>query len=238
VDFSQIILLLGGAFLAQVMGSMAGFGAATILTPVAVLFMDIKPAIALVAIYHLFANISRIHVFRGNIKWAIVWRFGITAVGMSLVGALLSDRLPSDTLRLLFGIFLVVFTLIFSVFPKTSLTSQTPTLVGGGMVSGFIAGLIGAGGAIRSACLLSFGMVKEHYIATSAFIALAVDLTRVPVYLTKGSIQQNEHFLLLIGLIPMAYFGAKLGKRIVEKVSAQWFRRFVLGMLFLVVGGR
>lgn len=36
------LLFLACAFAAEVIGTMAGFGAATILTPIAALFMDIK----------------------------------------------------------------------------------------------------------------------------------------------------------------------------------------------------
>jgi uncharacterized protein len=48
----DLLPLLFSAFVAEVAGTLAGFGSATVLTPVASLFMDIKTAIALVAFFH------------------------------------------------------------------------------------------------------------------------------------------------------------------------------------------
>ena len=65
------MLLLVCAFGAEVVGTMAGFGAATILTPVAALFMDVKTAIAIVACFHLFGSGSRLVFFGRQINWRV-----------------------------------------------------------------------------------------------------------------------------------------------------------------------
>ena len=149
---------LACAFVAEVMGTMAGFGAATILTPIAAFFMDMKTA-----------------------------------------------RLP-----------------------------HTPaTLIGGGALSGFVAGLLGTGGAIRSACLLVFGLPKEVYIGTSAAIALIVDATRLPVYLAGGFLP-SRMVPVLLGLMAVAFTGAWVGQQLVRRVSATVFQRLVLTMLALM----
>jgi len=66
MDLPDWALFLACAFGAEVIGTMAGFGAATILTPVAALFMDIKTAIAVVAAFHLFGNASRLYFSAGT----------------------------------------------------------------------------------------------------------------------------------------------------------------------------
>ncbi len=63
------LLFLAGALIAEVIGTMAGFGAATVLTPIAVLFMDVKTAIAVVACFHLFGNGSRLGFFGRLVHW-------------------------------------------------------------------------------------------------------------------------------------------------------------------------
>lgn len=52
------ILLFLSAFVAEIIGTMAGFGSSTILLPLALFFVDFKIAIVLVAIFHLFGNIG------------------------------------------------------------------------------------------------------------------------------------------------------------------------------------
>lgn len=224
---------LFSAFVAEAVGTMAGFGAATILTPVAALFMDMKTAIVVVACFHLCGNASRLVFFGRGIDWRI-WRlFGLTGIICSIAGAAVSAALPSDALKLAFGAFLLVFVALSATASLPALPRSPAVLLGGGAISGFIAGLLGTGGAVRSACLVVFGMSKEAYIGTSAAIALAVDGTRVPVYLAGGFLP-GDMLPVLAGLMGVAFAGSWVGQRLVRRLSAERFRAFVLVMLAIM----
>jgi hypothetical protein len=226
--------LLPCAFAAEVIGTMAGFGAATILTPVAALFVDIKSAIALVALFHLLGNASRLVFFGRSVNWRIWALFGVTGVVCSLLGARVAARMPSEAITAAFGVFLLAYVaLSLSPLGRRPLPSAAPTLVGGGAASGFIAGLIGTGGAIRSACLLAFQMPKEAYLGTSAAIALIVDATRLPVYVGSGFLAGVPP-ALIAGLIPSAFAGAWTGQRLVRNIPPETFRAMVLVLLGLM----
>jgi uncharacterized membrane protein YfcA len=227
---AELIAFLCCAFAAEVIGTMAGFGAATILTPVAALFMDMKTAIAVVAGFHLFGNASRLRFFGRHVDWRIWWQFGLTGVAMSLAGAFVTSALPSATIMLAFGIFLLAYVALSVAAPRLSLPKSPGVLAGGGAVSGFIAGMLGTGGAVRSACLMAFGLPKEAYIGTSAAIALVVDATRLPVY-AAGGLLSGPGLTVLLGLMAVAFAGAWAGQRLVRRVSAGHFRAFVLVML-------
>ncbi len=227
------LLFLACAFGAEVVGTMAGFGAATILTPVAVLFMDMKTAVAIVACFHLFGNASRLVFFGRRIRWNVWAQFGLTGVACSLAGALVAARLSSAAIMLAFGIFLLLY-VGSSCAPAPVRLPQAPTtLLGGGMLSGFIAGFLGTGGAIRSACLLVFGLPKEAYLGTSAAIALMVDATRLPVYVLEGFLPR-QFGSVVIALVGVAFAGAWVGQRLVRGVSEAAFRRGVLALLALM----
>ena len=111
--------------------------------------------------------------------------------------------------------------------------SSTKALVTGGVVTGTISGLIGTGGAIRSVCLLAYGLSKDVYIGTSAAIALVVDATRIPVYLTQGFLPAS-FVPIVLGLTVIAFAGSWAGQRLVRLISPVWFKRFVLVMLLLM----
>ena len=231
------LLFLASAFVAEVIGTTAGFGAATILTPVAALFMDMKTAIAIVACFHLFGNGSRLIFFGRHIHWKIWAQFGLTGVVCSFLGAGVTSHLSTSAVKWLFGLFLVLYVLCSTVASHRFQFPPTPaTLFGGGLTSGFVAGLIGTGGAIRSACLLVFGLPKEVYIGTSAAIALMVDATRIPVYLT-GQFIPSSMAPVVASLLVVAFAGAWVGQRLVWRISTTAFRRFVLAML-AVMGGK
>jgi uncharacterized membrane protein YfcA len=234
LDGLRLLLFLLSAFGAEVIGTMAGFGAATIMTPVAALFMDIKTAIVFVACFHLFGNASRLYFFGRRVRWDIWAAFGITGVACSFVGAHVTTLLSSDLVRVVFGAFLLLFVTL-SVLPlaRFQLPSTRTTLVGGGIVSGFIAGLIGTGGAVRSACLLAWRLPTEAYLGTSAAIALVVDATRVPVYLAGGLLQRGVA-PILGALVAVAFAGSWTGQRIVRRLQADTVRRLILVLLTLM----
>ena len=50
----SFLIFLAAAFLAEIVATVAGFGSSTILVPIATAFFDIKTAIALVGLFHLF----------------------------------------------------------------------------------------------------------------------------------------------------------------------------------------
>ena len=104
----------------------------------------------------------------------------------------------------------------------------------GGSLSGLLAGLIGLGGAIRGAFLVSFNLAKEIYIGTSAAIAMVIDLTRIPTYMFTGAPRIESYYILLLFLIVSAYLGVRTGKALLYKVNQDTFRRIVSVALLLV----
>jgi uncharacterized membrane protein YfcA len=229
-------LFFASAFAAEVVGTMAGFGAATILTPIAAFFMDIKTAIAVVTCFHLFGNASRLVFFGRFVRWRLWWQFGMPGILWSVLGAMVTTRLSSSVVQLLFGLFLIVYVLSELVgTARWVLPMRASTLIAGGAVSGLIAGVLGTGGAVRSACLMAFQLPKEVYLGTSAMLALCVDATRLPVYLIDRLIPSAMASIVL-GLMGVAFAGAWLGQRLVRHLDARAFRRLVLVVLALMGG--
>ena len=231
---SHWLAFLACAGIAEVIGAMAGFGAATILTPAAMFFLDAKTAIAVVAVFHLFGTGSRLLFFGRHIHWSTWAQFGLTGILCSFLGARITAHLSSAALQLLFGGFLLLYVAAGVWLPGRLRLPATPaTLVGGGAVSGLVAGLLGTGGAVRSACLLAYGLPQAVYLGTSAAIALIVDATRLPVYLAEGLLPTALGPVLL-SLVPVAFAGAWAGQRLVRRLSAAGFHRFVLVVLALM----
>ena len=229
----MITLFLISAFLVAIAATVVGFGSATMLTPLAAVFFDIKEAIVLVAFFHFFANVSRVGLFRGNVCWRLIPLYGGPLLISCFVGAWLVRYLPSDTLRLVFGVFLVLYTLSSALSPKVTLSPRNAVAVCGGLASGFLSGLLGTGGAVRTVFLEVFGLNRDSYIATNASLALMADLTRIPIYLTTGAVNPSRENIMLIPLlIAVAYGGTVVGKRLAQSVPQDKFRYVVLGALF------
>ncbi len=221
------------AFFAEIIGTIAGFGSSTILLPLSLFFFNFTTALALVAFFHLFGNLSRVGFFRGGLDKNTIIKFGIPSVIFSLLGAVLVSYIPQDLLKGILGIFLLVYSLIFLWKEDFKIRESFFNTLLGGSLSGFLAGLIGTGGALRGAFLTSFNLSKEKYIATSAFIAIVVDATRIPTYLKEGFLQSSYNWYLLF-LLPIAIGGSFIGKIVVEKVPQKSFKKVVLIAILLI----
>ena len=221
-DIIFLIVSLGSV----VIGTVAGFGSSTILLPIALLFVDFKTAIILVAILHISGNLSKISIFKKGLDWKILAIFGIPSVLLSFAGASLIDVIPPDVMKFLLGVFLIIFSLMTLVKPQVKIPSNNQSLVAGGSLSGFLAGLIGTGGALRASFLTGMNLNKYVYIATSASIAFVTDATRIPVYLSQGFLLEQYYWYIPI-LIGIAALGAYIGKRIVNKINQDLFRKVV-----------
>lgn len=160
-------------------------------------------------------------------------RIGIPSVIFVIIGGLLSKVMDSGFLEVALGVFLVGFSLIFLI--KRTLVvspSKRNTLIGGSL-SGFSAGLLGTGGAIRGLTMAAFNLEKSVFIATSAFIDLMIDLTRSVVYYNNGYIHYHDlkyvPFLFVIGLV-----GSYIGKKILVYIPQSKFRTLSLFFIFTI----
>jgi uncharacterized membrane protein YfcA len=77
---------------------------------------------------------------------------------------------------------------------------------------GFIAALVGTGGALRATLLQGFNIEKIKYIATAATIALATDDTRIPVYISQAFLIEQYYIYIPI-LFGIAISGSFIGRR-------------------------
>jgi len=226
------LLFLPIAFVSEIIGTIAGFGSSTIALPLSLFIFDFNTTLVLVAFLHIFGNISRIGFFKHGLDKRMLIMFGVPSVLFTLIGALLVENISQDLLKMVLGLFLIVYT-FWSWSGKLQIRSSMATSAIGGGLSGFFAGLIGTGGALRGAFLTAFGLPKEKYIATAAAIALAVDITRLPVYLKNDFLQPELYWMLPVILV-IALCGSFIGKQIINRISQPVFSRIVLIAIFII----
>lgn len=218
--------------LAEIIGTIAGFGSSTILLPITLFFFNFQTALAIVSIVHLSGNIGRLFFFKKNINKDLFINFGIPSIILALIGALLVSQLSQSIFKFILGIFLIIFVLLSLLTHKIKLKLNKRNAILGGSLSGFFAGLIGTGGALRSAFLTSFNLKKTTYIATISIISLTVDLTRVPIYLFNNFLPHNLYLTIPIMLI-IAITGTYIGKKLVLKINQKLFTLIILILIAL-----
>jgi len=238
---NDLILFLIVAFITVIIGTIAGFGTSIILLPIALLFVDFKTALVLVAITHLSGNAGATTFFRHGLDKGLFLLFGIPSVILTIIGAYLVIYVPQNILQIILGIFLSIFSVYSLINPDFKVSaSKNKTILGGGL-SGFLQGLIGVGGPLRGAFLISYNLDKFKYIATLAAIAVIVDATRIPVYLLDNLLEPQFYFYIP-PLIIISIVGSYAGKMIVNKIPQRTLKKFVLvgislASVLLIYGG-
>jgi len=179
------ILFFVVAFIAVAVASVAGFGSATMTVPFLAWMIGFKQAIILIAFFHGFSNLFKLVTLRQAVNLRLLLLYGIPAAITAIVGAYLLEVVAPKGIGLGVGIFLILFAIYSLINPSRILPERNYILVTGGLLSGFTAGLIGLGGAIRGAFLISTRIRKEMYVATSASIALCTDVARCTTYVLR-----------------------------------------------------
>ncbi len=228
----QQALFLFLALIAEVLGTIGGFGSSLFFIPIASYFLDFQSALGITALFHLSSNLSKLGLFRKGLDKKLILQIGIPSVLFVTIGAYLSKFIEGNLLAGILAIFMILLSLVllFKENLTWKMTLQNNLL--GGALSGFIAGLIGTGGAIRGLLLTSFQLPVEAFIANSASIDMMVDSSRTFVYAFNGFIHLNDLYLLPY-LFGISLLGTWLGKLILKKVDYKKFRILVLVLILL-----
>ena len=227
------IALIAAIFFSEIVGTLAGFGAPTLLLPLALFLVDFPSALVIVTVTNIAGNATMWYVYKPHLNKTILLRFGFPSVLGGVIGALLVSFIPTEAVKGVLGIFLMVYVASSWHTPYLRILPTSQNCIIGGGSSGFLAGLIGTGGALRGAFLQAFGLRRNEYLATIASIALAVDLTRMPVYVAN-SLLDVQYYSLMPMFIAVAVIGAFLGRSIVHLMPQHTFRKIILSGVFLI----
>lgn len=230
----ELALFLALGLLAEIIGTVGGFGSSVFFVPMAQLFFDYKVVLGITGIFHVFSNSAKLALFWRSIDHRLALLIGIPSVTFVILGAYLTAHIDSEAAQLSLGIFLVLLALLFLLVPKLIIKPTNLNAATGGGIAGFLAGLFGTGGAIRGATMVGFNLSKNVFVATSAAVDFAVDASRTVVYANQGYIGP-EVYPHIAGLLGVAIIGSYIGKLILARISQEQFRTIVL-ILILGVG--
>jgi len=221
------------ALLSEVVGTIGGFGSSVFFVPLAGFFFDFHTVLALTSILHVFSNAAKLVLFGKHVRWRLLLLLGIPSVVFVILGAFLSTRLQFKYTELILGLFLIAFSVLFFCKPLIKLSPTRLNAVSAGGIAGFLAGLIGTGGAIRGLALAAFDLEKGVFVATSAAIDSGVDFSRMIVYL-QARYLSPAFYWYIPGLLLVAFVGSYLGKIALNRLDQKNFRRIVLVLIFLI----
>lgn len=227
------LLFLFLTFLAEVIGTVGGFGSSVFFVPIGNFYFDFHTVLGLTAVFHVFSNLSKIVLFKKGLNKKLLLQMGLPSIVFVILGGVLSKYLNSFYLEIFLGLFLIILSLIFLFFPKWEILPKPRNAILGGSFSGFSAGLLGTGGAIRGLTMAAFNLEKSVFIATSAAIDFMIDISRTVVYFQNGYIQKEVWFYLPF-LLVIGFTGTYIGKRLLRHLPQNRFKTLSLVFILLI----
>ena len=225
------------SFGATVLTFFSGFGLGTILLPAFAIFFPTSIAVMATGIVHLLTNLLKGTLVRKFVDWSTVYRFGIPAIPTAILGALLLSYVNERTLAILIGVVLILFAILELQPWFQKITFPQKFLPLGGMLTGFMGGLTGQQGALRSMFLLKSSFTPQVYVSTGVLIAILIDIARIPTYVAgiagSATITKHEISLIAFGTI-CAFLGAYIGAKSLPKISISYIRFIVAGLMVII----
>lgn len=187
-------------------------------------------AIVLIAI----SGASRFAV-SGEVDWAVGMALGIGGVAGSTLGANLMHRLSPTTLRIIFGVIMVVAgaRMVTAGTPETG--SQPEVLLGAligigiGLVAGVASGVAGIGGGVIlvPAMVFLLGLTQHAAEGTSLLAILFTALAGTRVNLRNRRVDLKQAAVIGAAGIVFAQVGASVALAMSGRLLAQIFGVFV-----------
>ena len=125
MDHLVYFLLL--ALLAEILGTVGGFGSSLFFVPIASYFLDFQSVLGITGLFHVTSNLSKIVLFRKGFNKKLIFSVGIPAVIFVVVGALLSKYINTSYLEIALAVFLLVTSLLLLIFKNFVLPAPSPT---------------------------------------------------------------------------------------------------------------
>ena len=246
----EYFLISLSAFLSSLVGLFSGFGLNSVMVPVFAFFFPLNIAIAYTAIVHFIHNLLKFFLFGKHADKSVVIKFGLPAIFAALFGVwtlkFLSHLSPVfnytlfhheffiTPIKLVISILIMSFALLDLLPNLKHISFDRKVLPVGGLLSGFIGGLSGHQGGIRSAFLIKCNLSKESFIGTGVVIALMVDLTRIILYMSLfSSVLLNKDNSFLVFAIFAAFAGVITGTYLLKKVSLGSIQT-IIGVMLLI----
>lgn len=247
----MLIIIAIVTFIASGLTLFSGFGLGTLLSPVLMLFFSPAIAIALTAVVHLLNNLFKLAIFYKEVNWNVALRFGIPAIVAAFLGAFLLKSLSSlsviysyeigtrsfevTPIKLVISCLIIIFVFLEASPKFNQWRVSEKFLPLGGILSGFLGGLSGHQGALRSAFLIKCNLTKDSFIATGIIIACLIDISRLIIYtsyLKNLSFETHGAILTVAGVA--SFCGVFIGSKLLKKVTMLTVQRIVSVMLIII----
>jgi len=232
VDFADIALLAGIAFLGALIFGITGFGSALVAMPLATHLVPLPFALALFALSDLACAWSVGLENPRNAVRAEWTRLVPMILAGTALGVTLLVNLPRAAGMLMLGVFVLSYS-IYSFFPRSySKKISSAWAWVAGLAGGVTSSLFGAGGPPYVIYLSQRGLTKEQFRATLGMTTMTSISLRVIAFLLTGLLLDSRVWVAAAAVVPAALLAIFVARRMFLKISRESLMRAVTLLLF------
>jgi uncharacterized membrane protein YfcA len=186
------------AFLAAVLGGLAGYGTGIIVPIFLAPVVGMANVVPVMAVGMLIANASRALAFWRDIHWAHARRILLAGLPACVAGAYGYTRLDAQWVALLLGTFFVASVPLRRFLARAGwrLEARGVTVAGAGF--GFVNGAMTGVGLLLISTLMAAGVEGAALIGTDAIVSVIMEVAKIALF---GSAARLNAELVLAGLL-------------------------------------
>lgn len=225
-----LIVLIPALFAGSIFSTVAGGGLGIILVIVFTFFFDIQTSVVFMSLIGFVIQPAKLLHFYTYTDWNIAKYYIIGGLPFSVVGAMLLFDLPQRVIELAIVALCLLFVASRISRFKFSLKPTRNAVVFCGALNGFQGGVVGLGNFLRNPILLAFGLRKERFVGTAAFISIVFNVGKLPVYIPNID-WSRDIAIMFAACVPPVFAGVAIGKRLHKYISERTFESLVLAVI-------
>src|SRR6266849_8253202 len=224
------LLVLAVGLVAGTISGIIGTGASIMLVPVFVLAFGPKQAVPIMAVAAVMGNVAKMAVWWREIDWRACAVYSVTGIPAAALGARTLLALPSRTVDIAIGLFLIAMVPMRHWLARHDLKFSLWHLAIGGAVIGYLTGIVVSTGPLSVPLFLFYGLSKGAFLATEAASSLGLYLSKSVTFERFGALTGD---IALKGLIAGSSLmsGAFVVKRFVWRLEAEVCRLVMDGIM-------
>jgi uncharacterized protein len=226
----SFLFVFAVGLVAGTISGIVGTGSSIMLMPVLIYQYGPKQAVPIMAVASVMSNFARIMAWYREVDWRACAAYSIPAIPAAALGARTLLVLPSHTVDVSIGLFLIAMVPLRHWLASHQLKFSLWHLAVGGAVVGYLTGIVVSTGPLSVPLFLFYGLTKGAFLATEAASSLGMYVSKSITFQRFGALTGE---VAVQGLIAGSslMFGAFIAKRFVLHLEPEMFRRIMDGIM-------
>ena len=231
--YVTVVIAILGFMIGFAKGGFGGLGA--LLTPILALVLPVASAVGVLLPMLMVGDVFAVSMYWKEWDLNLIKRMLPAGIIGALAGTVLLARLPSDGLRIILGIFvlvLVAYKFLSDRIQAIRYESRPWHAPAAGLLAGLASGMFNYGGPAFSSYLLLQKLTARPFIATTAIYFALLNLIKVPGFLYTGVLDLPLLFSLwwVFPFIPVGIWVARMTLTRLSPSAFEWI--IVLLLIF------